>query len=245
MRAARKFLFDNCFKEQAKREAEEEVQENELPPEPTFSEDDVAAARAQGFVDGRNEGISEMQAAIDQRIGALLDGMAAQLGQLGDAQRAAAAEIERRTVGVAAAIMKKLVPPMAREHAEDAIETLIRECLPKVMDEPRIVIRVHAAVLEELREKVDTLAGKSGFPGDIILLGDDGLSEADCRVEWADGGAEKSSDSIWTAIDDAVNSYLALLVPKKDAGAETPTQTDIVADPLEAAAELNEENPNG
>lgn len=252
--AAHKFLFDNCFDDGANHEAEEEAQETELPPAPTFGEDDISAARAQGFVDGRTEGIAEMQAAIDQRISSLLADMAAQLDTLGEAQRATAREVERRTMEVAVAIARKIVPAVARPHAEDAIESVLRDCLPKLMDEPRIVIRVHPTVLEELRAKVDTLAMKTGFPGDIILLGDDDLNDTDCRVEWADGGAEKSADRVWAGIDDAVNAYFAALAPKR-ATTEAPTEVpgnagtetlanDIPADGL-AGQEVNQENANG
>lgn len=249
MNPARKFLFDNCFDEPSRYEIEEEEEYVEPPP-PTFSEEELAAARAEAFVEGRTEGIAEMQNALDRKIGELMDGMVGQLQQLGDAHQARTAETEQRMLALAGAIARKVVPEIARDHAGHSVEAVLRDCLPKLMDEPRIVVRVHAALIEQLREKIDTLAARSGYPGHIILLADDALAEADCRVEWADGGAEKSDGQIWAAIDAALNTHLAA----RPAAAAATVQPHTAEDEPPGAApdktepgetELNEENPNG
>lgn len=249
MSTVRKFLFDNCFDDPAGYEIEEEDEYVEPPP-PTFSEEELAAARTEAFVEGRNEGIAEMQTAIDRKVGEVMEGLHGELQQLGSAHRARIAEIEHRMLTLAGAIARKVVPAIARDHAEHTVEAVIRDCLPKLMDEPRIVVRVHATLLERLREKVDTLAARSGYPGHIILLADDALAEADCRVEWADGGAEKSHGEIWAAIDTALNTHLAApsaapAVPgqRHDAEHEPPPPASDGTEPGET--ELNEENPNG
>ena len=237
MSTAQKYLFETCFDRDASPPVvEDEKIEIEAPP--AVSEADIAAAHARGFVEGRNEGIAEMQSGIDQRQGAILEAMLTGLQALDDARARSEDRIERRMLSLAGAIVRKTVPPIARDHAQDTIEQIIRECLPKLMDEPRIVLRVHASTLEELRGKINTLATKSGFRGDIILLSDDELAEADCRVEWADGGAEKSEEKIWAAIDAAVASHLGP-PPDEDPPGDAPHQ------PAAEVAVLDEENTNG
>ena len=38
----------------------------------------------------------------------------------------------------------------------------------------------------------------------MVLFGDDQFSETDCRVEWADGGAERNLGELWRRIDAAI-----------------------------------------
>lgn len=234
-----KFLFENVFDEQFVIEAEIEEEEIEPPP-PTFSEEELAAARSAGFVEGRQAGISEMQASIDQRMAALVGEMVTQVQTLGSAHTGAVSEIERKMLTLALAIARKVVPPVARDHAEEAVEDVIRECLPKLRDEPRIVVRVHASVMRPLRKRIDAIQVKSGFPGDVILLEDDELEEADCRVEWSDGGAERTVAEIWGEIEKAVEGHLAALTRQTNDD-ETPAAQGEPG----GRTDENEENLNG
>ncbi|CAN0517379.1 unnamed protein product, partial [Laminaria digitata] len=209
METTQKFLFENCFDLSTPLEAElEEETVAEEPPPPTFSEEEIALARAEGFDEGRTAGIAEMQTSLDTRIAELVGVMIEQLQQLDAAQTAAAREASLRLMGLASTIVKKVVPPIVCETAQESVEEVIRECLPKLLDEPRVVIRIHPTLMDQLREKIDTLAAKSGFAGDIILLPDDDFAESDCLVEWADGGAEKSTTELWADIDRIIDAYI-------------------------------------
>lgn len=245
METSQKFLFEDCFDLATPFEAEVEEEENAEPPPPTFSEEEIALARAQGFAEGRTEGIAEMQASLDNRVADLVDAMVEKLRQLDTAQAEAAQAAEFRLMGLAGAIARRVVPPIVRDTAQASVEEVIRECLPKLMAEPRVVIRIHPTLMDQLRDKIDTLAAKSGFAGDIILLPDDDFAEADCLVEWADGGAEKSTTDLWAGIDTIIDTYLD--TPTPTSGDETPnTQPD--PEPQTTAAtgtEFPEENLNG
>ena len=245
METTQKFLFETCFDLDRPFEAEVEDEEPELPPEPTFSEDEIALARAQGFAEGRTEGIAEMQTALDHRTAALVETMVEQLRKLDSAQAASARTAELRLLGLAGAITKKVVPPIICNAAQASVEEVIRECLPKLMDEPRVVIRVHPTLMDELRGKIDTLAAKSGFAGDLILLPDDDFSPADCLVEWADGGAEKSVTNMWSDIERIIDAYLD--IPNSATG-DSAANTHPDTEPQTSAGtetDISEEKLNG
>ncbi len=75
------------------------------------------------------------------------------------------------------------------------------------MDEPRLVIRLHPEHLDALQAQMDELKGQSGYSGDVILLAEHDLAPSDCRIEWADGGAERNTQNILSEIDAAVERY--------------------------------------
>lgn len=208
MTSSRKFMFETYFDRPHRRPVEKEPEPVE-PPAPMFSEEEIEAARAQGFVEGRAEGIAEMQNGIDQRVAASLEGVIAELHKLDSAHRSAISEAQARVIELALAIVRKAAPRLAAEQAREAVEALVGDCLSTLTDEPRVVIRVGNSMLEHLREGIDDIAARSGFAGDIILLPDDDLAEPDCRIEWADGGTEQSSARVWAEIDRIVDGYLS------------------------------------
>jgi flagellar assembly protein FliH len=227
MGATQKFLFEECFASSPEFEAEPEEIEV-VPPAPTFSEEEIAAAQAKGFAEGRNEGISEMKDGIDQRVATVMECMVEQLGTVETARAESAKSTELRFLSLATAIAKKAVPSVAREHADAVVTQLIQEC-------------VHATLIDEMKKKLDTLAAKCGFSGDIIMLPDDDLAEADCRVEWADGGAERSSKAVWEEIEQAIDVHLGHL------NGDTTHNQDDAGSPVTATTgvESPEENLNG
>lgn len=204
-----KFGFENFFDQDPEAEAEIEDEEELVPPPPTFSEEELAAARSQGFVEGREAGIAEATSGLDQRTSDLLSLVVAKVDELGSAQQRWMHEREERMLSLACTIARKVVPQVARRHAQAAVEDVIRDCLPKLREEPRIVIRIHESLLDAMRKRVDDIAIRSGFPGDVILVADDQLGESDCKIEWSDGGAERTVDEIWAEIDRAVQAHIS------------------------------------
>ena len=193
---ATKFLFGTSF-DPAKADPE-------VPPPPTFSEADLAAAREDGFRAGHAAGHDEMSRSVEQAAAAALAEIGARLadmnGRFDEIRQAAIAS----GVEVVAATVRKLVPALAKRHGLSEIEGLVRDTLHALYDEPRVVIRAHDSVIDSLQERVDGMAAASGFMGKVVLFGDDQFSETDCRIEWADGGAERNLGELWRRIDAAI-----------------------------------------
>ncbi|HEY4133656.1 MAG TPA: hypothetical protein VGO34_00445 [Alphaproteobacteria bacterium] len=191
-----KFLFGTSF-DPAK-------VEEDVPPPPTFSEEEIAAARAEAHAAGRDAGRAEMNAAIERDAATALAAIGAQLtainGRFEEVRVAAIAS----GVEVVAATVRKMVPELARRNGLAEIEHLVRDTLHDLYDEPRVVIRAHDSVIDLLQHRVDGMAAAAGFMGKIVLFGDEQFAEADCRVEWADGGAERNIGELWRRIDAAI-----------------------------------------
>ena len=196
MSNATKFLFGTSF-DPAKADPD-------LPPPPTFSEAELAAAREAGFEEGHAAGHAAMVQSVEQAAVTALAAISAQLA----AMNGNFAEIRDSAIAsgveVVAAAVRKLTPALAKRNGLAEIENLVRDSLHSLYDEPRVVIRAHDSIIEALQERIDGLAAAAGFTGKIVLFGDDQLSDTDCRVEWADGGAERNLEELWRRIDAAI-----------------------------------------
>ena len=225
-----KFLFDTAFDAELQNVARA-THDTRTPP--SFSADDLAEAKNEGFAAGRSAGLEEAASAAEHAasqalvaIAERLETMAAQLVQSGE-------DRERQAVETAVLLLGKMFPELSQRNALDEVVALITRCLAQLNDEPRVVIRIADALLDPLRERLDEVAAKTAFDGKVVLLADEALAPGDVRVEWADGGAERDTGRLWAEIDQVLernlgDSRLGAPAPG-DTAAETP-----VSDPDEA-----------
>jgi len=188
MTATRKFLFDNDFahpEEMKKRAA-------------VHTEDAMAAARDEAFAAGRENALAEQRASDEQEIAQLLGSIASRVEALNADRTTTEDQIARDSGSLAVSICRKLLPTLASQNALREIEGLVMRTIAEMVEEPRLVIRVADARLDALQTRLDRMS--SGFPGKLVLLGDDELAENDCTVLWADGGTERNLDRLWAEI---------------------------------------------
>lgn len=236
MATARKFLFERSF------DVEEEEAAEPAPvaaePEavaPTFSEEEMNAAREQAFAEGREQGLAEAAtgterallealAAIDQRLAEVLHGIA-------DGRAAATDE----AVAVAVGIARKLFPALTAKGALAEVERTVVETMRVVLGEPQLAIYVHETVQPALAERIGTLSAQAAYRGQVEIKTDATLPPGDCRIEWTGGGAARDTAALWRAIDEVLERNLAGAA----VAAAAPDGRDPGAAPDEAAATAN------
>ena len=199
MSMSEKFLFDTSF--EAPDLGGDAVRPVRKPPPPKFDEEDLERARAEGHAAGKEIGAQEAMRSIEQQISQAVDAITAQMSGLAQAQVESHERQGRETLEVALTVVRKIFPGLAGRNGLAEVESVIRDCLERLRDEPRIVIRVADAVLDQVEARVGDLAARAGFEGKIVYLAQDGLNPGDVRVEWADGGAERDSERLWREID--------------------------------------------
>lgn len=182
-----KFLFEQSF----------ELDSPDGQAAPKIREQDIKKAREEGFAAGVREAAQTAEQLTSQSLSAITQ----QLKELTQSQADASNRNLGEAIETATTIVRKLFPKLVNAHGMNEIESLVRECLERLRDEPRVVIRVADALLDNVKERINILAVQSGFDGKIVFLSQDGMKPGDAKVEWADGGAERDSQQIWCEID--------------------------------------------
>lgn len=216
MATFRKFTFDLSFDEQrgqavveelVEEEAEAPVEE-EAPPPPTFTEEELTLARDQALEEGRQAGRLEAEQATERMAAAALTQIADQLGVLLGSVEANNEATARNATRLAMMVVSKMLPAAAKRHAVGEIELVVTECIPHVLDQPRVILRVAEELAAAVREPADLAAKAAGFEGRVLVTPDPRVAPGDCRVEWTDGGAERTLDKIWEAVSETVERML-------------------------------------
>jgi len=195
------------------------------PPPPMFTEEDVNVARDMAYEEGRRRGLTEAADSATQQTSVALAAIAAQMADLAARQVEAGEEASRNAVRVALAAFKKMLPSLADATAIDEIVRVVGEVVGQVLDEPRIIVRVATALAEPLRARLDEVADSHGFEGRVVLQPDARLATGDCRIEWADGGAQRDQARLAAEIEATIERALA--PPERRFAVATPEEKDL------------------
>lgn len=143
------------------------------------------------------------------------EALAALAANLRTAQTEAAARAEAVADGIARTALSALahaLPHATRKHGDAEVRALLGRMLPMLAGQTRVVVRVHAGMIEGLTEdlaELDELAGQ-------IELRPANLPPGDTRLSWDDGGLVRDTAAICTAMIDGL-AQLGLVDPPTQA----------------------------
>ena len=174
------------------------------PPPPTFSQEELDAARHLGLLEGRTAGETDAMQRIERRLADTVERLAHDLENLGGAQQAALARIERQATGLAVDMVRKLFPAFVARSGTVEIAALITDAFTLALEAPKLTLRCAPDMIAALEPILTQTAARSGFEGRLSVRGDPDLTETDCRIEWSEGGLDRESGRLMTEIESAV-----------------------------------------
>ncbi|MBL6945333.1 MAG: hypothetical protein ISR47_01700 [Rhodospirillales bacterium] len=212
MTTVRKFLFDNDFTEPDPPAPEKQVTEGELEEDvveepvieeivPTFSEEEVNAAREDGFAKGREDGIRHASEGTERHIADAVTLIGERVESLFAAHLEAVDKIQTSAVMVVSTLARKVLPQFSEREGLGEIERLAQTILGRLRMEPRVVFVVNDAIRDAVEERLVSMAESRTFGGTLEVIGDSGVAAGDCRIEWADGGAERNAAEMLADVD--------------------------------------------
>ncbi len=229
---SQRFLFETSFDTEA-------IGAEEEAAEPTFSLEEMEAAREAAYAEGDAAGRQDVVNGIEKQLLNGLGRLVEQMAALSEEQALYQEGLTARSVELALKALRKMFPALAERQGLVEIEAVLAECLQEARTEPRISIRIAGPLVEPLQERVDALSAAAGHEGTITILADDTLGDSDCRVEWAQGGAERVVQNMWQEFEAAAQRIFK--APGEDsaqtpeAGDEIPPDTGEDAEPPIAA----------
>ena len=194
-----KYLFETSF--EAEDLGGDTARPVRKPPPPKFDQEDLDRARTEGQAAGKEAGTQEAMQSIEQQISQAVTAISEQMSGLSQAQVESNERRNSEALEVALSVVRKIFPCLAGNHGLAEVESVVRDCLERLREEPRIVIRVADSLLDQVETRIGELAARAGFEGRIVYLAQDDLNPGDVLVEWADGGAERNSEELWREID--------------------------------------------
>lgn len=185
---------------------EQETVETE-PPAPVFSQDDLAAADMTGYDRGFTEGFQAAKTQArnedvlrEEQMVATLQSLCGLMQQAAQEQRDFLGNQQETLAQLALAIARKIAGDACQQYPLTEIERMVQECLLMQYGETKIIVTVHASLVTPLRRRIDDMVQSMNFAGEVVVQGESAIGAQDCRIEWAQGKAERNTEKIWQEI---------------------------------------------
>jgi flagellar assembly protein FliH len=178
------------------------------PPEPVakaeFTQAQLDAAKEEGYIQGHGAALEEAATAREHYAADALNVIAQGLAALNTQQAEANKELASLAMRMVYGLARRLLPEHAQAHAVDSIEAFVRKVLPLAVGEPRLVVRSHPMISEDLEARLKDVFARSAFQGTFTVVTDYEVQPGDCRLEWDGGGADRDESRIWAEIREVV-----------------------------------------
>lgn len=205
-RPDKKFMFDLRRFDEPEVQEEEEVEE--LPP--TFSEEELAAARAEGFDAGKIEGRAQAVASREQLTANALRAIAESFTMLFAAETDREKEYEEEAVRLTQQVLKKLFPAMNARFGPDEVQAVILSVLQSGGRKSMITIEVSADDAPAIEEFLAGNWSDAETAPRYRVLGANDLKAGQCRLGWEDGGAVRDAEALAESINSELGRLLGL-----------------------------------
>jgi flagellar assembly protein FliH len=169
-----------------------------------LTEDDIAAAHAQGVAQGIAEANACIERASSEALRAIASLMQMMLGRL--AGEAHSLRIDAADVAIAAA--RAVAGTALDAFGEEAVADIVSNAVAQLRDVPRLVVRVAPDLAETIEARLIGCAREAGFSGEIAVRGDPDAQAGDCVMDWGDGVITHNRDAAFAAIAQAGQVWL-------------------------------------
>ncbi len=189
-------------------EKSKEKLEPETPPPPTYSEEELETAKQQafdkGFAAGKAEGKREIdheEQILREQTNMILQSINEQLPILLNQQQEFIAQKQPEIGSLVLNCAGRIALEALRKDPISDIESMITECLSKLMGKQEITASVHPKLQTALVEI---------FGRKITINADPTLSPGDCKLSWGSGESVREIDRIWSEIEAIIDRYFSI-----------------------------------
>lgn len=164
-----------------------------------------AEARSEGVKAGEVRALDAIAAGTDQTAQAVRDAIARASADI-EGLRAYAADL-------ALVAARKLARAALTAFPAEEVERCLRDAIHQAISEPRVVLKAAPSVVEALKDRIAEIAHEEVYDGRVQLSEDPTLKNADCRIEWRGGGAERVEAVLEAAVETLIKRHFSQAAP--------------------------------
>jgi flagellar assembly protein FliH len=229
-RNMKKFLFDVHNFDGNDDEETEEVPVEVEPPPPAFSLDELNAAKAAAYEQGKQDGLREALTRIEQHTADVLSAIRDHFAILFDAEDRRSRTFEKESVQLSHTIFAKAFPALNRRFGMDDVKVAITNILETMREQPEILIDVPPDYVTAIQHHIDGLFRQEGGPR-CTIRGNDALGPGQCKMAWVNGSAMRNGTQLADQIREQIEHVLADKANLTDNGESSDAQPSHAAAP--------------
>ena len=169
------------------------------PAEPVYSAADLQTARAEALREGHAAGMAEAE---ESNLVLARDALLAIAGRLDTAREEARTIAEEAAEALGRLVMDALAaafPALCARHAEAELSAIVRAILPRLHEEPEIVVRTGPHMTAALTQEIAAL--DPDLLDRVRLIPTDAIPPGDMRISWRAGSVRRDTAGLWADIE--------------------------------------------
>jgi len=170
--------------------------------EPDAGVDALAAARDQGFSEGRAAAVEAARAMHEAR----LDDLAAAIAREAETRRDALAADRADMLAAARAFLETFCARLATQREIEAASELLGRLTAFTAKSGRVRLLVADGFAEESRAAIEARLQRAGDAPPVAIAVDPALQPGEARLEWSDGALRRTRAEIDAAVTRLVDS---------------------------------------
>lgn len=217
-----------------------EVHEEDLVP--TFSEEELEAARVAGYEQGKQDGIAEEKASRDQKLAQVMGQILQNFQTLLIAEAQREQVYEEESLRLFHSALKNLFPTLNKRLGTKELEEMIERVVLSQHDKNAIKINVPRYLADDIHALLSQKMGDTGLMSKIHVHGEEDLTEGNCSLHWDDGGAVRDTEKLIENMILEVERLLPADTSISHASSNDDIREEIAEDSAPQSAEADGEN---
>lgn len=207
---SKKFMFDlhNFDPIETVEEVVEEVAEEVEPPPPTFSTEELEAAKEMAFEHGRQKGLEESQELREERTAETLQKIAELLTNMNAEESYRERQYERESVKLGIEIIDTLIPTLHEKIGADALQKVLPDTLRSQSGQSEILIKLHPDSTVEVDSMIDSLWDDPENAPKCKVVADSSIEIGGCDITWSDGGMVRTPSDMVKKLRETLEELL-------------------------------------
>ena len=177
----------------------------EVPPEITYTQEELDEKTRQAEERGYERGYKESKESNDAKNSSLLDSINDKLKSITSDSSQINNEVESQFLDLSKAVVKQLLPKLSEENATDIVNNFVKDNFNNFKKEAKLSFYINPDIISYVQENISKLADANDYEGKISLHKDENLGLSDCRIEWDNGGVECNTGGLINKISNLID----------------------------------------
>lgn len=209
---AEKFDFDTVFS------ADGEVLRDGNRVKRMLTPEEVEGIRQRAFQEGTESETAKAAQAQAEALRAIASQMQLILAHLS----AESDQLREQSASLALITAKKLAGAALSADADKAVIEFCTSVMQDLRGAPHFSVKCPEAIAGEVSAALEQIASEAGFAGSVTVRAAPDMTGADCRLDWGQGGVERTFEEIEARVDGLIADWLAAPEENPEPGPATP-----------------------
>ncbi len=204
--------------------ANAEEEEEEIIP--TFTAEELAQSRKEGYAEGHAAGLTEGKGINLDVMKQMTQAIALFSGQYQQLEEQYQDYLQQNSsfiLRAALAISQKVTMEEEEERFVKRINAMLNHVTDIIISEPKLEIDLPHELAELLSVEIKKHLDENHFEGKVMITPKENMALSDCTIRWKNGGITRSNEAIWQEVEQLLHTQ------RVDFSA-TPAATDIADD---------------